>query len=515
MKSQNLGISSMFRTKNCLVINTGVPQNNESGLSFFNVFFLGISCVIGTGIYSAPVSSFAAAGTASIVSLFICGILCISIALPFAELSTRIEGFSYEYIYTTCGEFLALFYTLGIICVNVFVTAIASQLWSSFFVQLLGLNIDSKYVEFLPILGITIMVLLGRRSSAIVSNISTIINLLNAVLGGIMLWTQKGFEFPAQKLASGFTDIDKAKLCFPIWFFTFLGFENVGAIARNAKNASRTIPVSMIVPLLIAIGLNLFILIGVMGQNIDVNKSSILEIIQWREIRGIMQLGALFGVTSAMLWICILQGIMIETISKDGLIPQFLNTKSENGTPYLATILHMIFAIVCCYCGSITGLITTLGWSIIGMPMSCLGLIFIHYSNNKENPTQQNTLKKFGFIFALIFIVLGSLDAFPNLGIFNTWTFRGSVALFVFSFYCYLCNKSKITCEISPVPCIGFPYIPLFGAMSFFFIVGYTMHFGSFFTMLIVTGIIYYGYSSNHSKLNEKPEYKKVKENIE
>ncbi len=490
----------MFRTK---AFQPAAPPQ-QGGYSFFNVFFLGISCVIGTGIYFAPVASVTESGPASMMALVIAGLLCISVALPFAELSSRISGFSYEYIYCTCGEFPALFYTLGVVFVNIFVSAITAQLWSSFALQLLGLSIPDKYVAVIPLALVTALVLSGMKSSAIVSNVATIINLLNGVMAGILLWMQPGFRFPGGKLLSGCWDIELAKRAFPTWFFTLLGFENVGAIARNAKNASKVIPASMIGPLFIAIALNLVLFLGVLGQSGPVRAESVLGAIKGSGLGGIMTLGALLGVTSSLLWITLLQGEMMQTLSTDGLIHPFISKRSASGTPYVAAIMHMAAALVCCYLGSITSLISTLGWTIIGMPMGCLGLLFLRY-DDKSNPTQLAGLKRAGLVFAVTFVLLGVLDAFPWLPVINSWTFRGLVAAVGMGMLVQKCKRAKMVSAAAAVPCVGFPYVPIFGAMSFFFVVGYTMNIASFLVVLGIALAIYVAYSSGNSTLNERP----------
>ena len=90
----------MFRTKP-YTIPTAVPENQSYNL--FNILFLGISCVIGTGVYFSSVTAATVSQSAAIPSLFISGLLCISVALPFAELSARFQDFTYEYIYHTSG----------------------------------------------------------------------------------------------------------------------------------------------------------------------------------------------------------------------------------------------------------------------------------------------------------------------------------------------------------------------------------------------------------------------------
>jgi hypothetical protein len=183
--------------------------------TFFNIIFLAISCVIGTGVYFSSVTT-AVSGSASISALFTSVLLCLSVALPFAELSTRIPGFTYEYIYCTCGEFFALFYSFTTLVTNVFVSAINAQLWSDTLRFLTELIRSSQYLEVMPIVAISALVIAGRRTGALASNIVTIINLTNAILAGFLFLTQNSFTFPWNKLKNNIRDTGRMKLAFPV-----------------------------------------------------------------------------------------------------------------------------------------------------------------------------------------------------------------------------------------------------------------------------------------------------------
>jgi len=486
----------MFRTKP-LSKPESVPAGQE--FTFFNVLFLGISCVIGTGVYFSSVTSASLSGSAAISSLLASGILCICIALPFAELSTRIQGFTYKYIYCTSGEFFALFYAVTTLVTNVFVCAINAQLWGSTLSNIL--DTSNALLNAIPIIAISAFVILGRKSSALFSNVSTIINLCNAFIAGVLLWTQSGFKLSLSKLSNGIGDIGKVKLAFPIWFFTFLGFENIGVFARGIKNPGKIIPISMIGSVLMAIFLNLFMYIGVLGQTKEANVASVIDMLEWKGARSIMQLASIFGITSSFFWIAILQGETMMNLSKDGLIPNILSTQNTKGVPYIAIILHTIFSLISCYIGSISDLITTLSWVIIGMPIACLGLIFIRYADDLSNPNQVKKLKLYGAMFSFIFIILGYLDNFPDLWLINSWSIRILIAITTMGGFIMLCRNSIITASPAIVECIGFPYVPIFSSMIFFFVVGYTMNVTSFFLTLFATIIIYLTYSSKNSQL--------------
>jgi len=472
-----------------------VPVTGQE-YTFFNIIFLAISCVIGTGVYFSSVTTAATSGSASVPALFICVFLCLFIALPFAELSTRIPGFTYEYIYCTCGEFFALFYSFTTLVTNVFVSAINAQLWANTIRNALGYDLD--YLEVLPIIAISGLVIAGRRTGAVASNIVTIINLTNAILASFLLLTQDNFTFPWKKLTSGIEDIDKMKAAFPVWFFTLLGFENVGVFSRGIKNPGKIIPMSMIIALVSAAVLNLFTFIGVFGQSKEPNVSSVIDMIEWNQVKTVMRFTSICGITSSSLWITILQGEVMLTLGKDGLMPSILSVQNSAGIPYISIMFHVLFSIICCYSGSISELISTLSWAIIGMPMASIGLIFSHYEANSPSFFQ---LKKYGFFFAITAITLGLLDSFSSLRIINSWLFRIFIFIVMIVIFSDLCKKSRVTCKPALVNCIWFPYLPIISSLLFFFLVGYVMNVKSFLFVLTTTFLTYLTYSRNNSNL--------------
>ena len=495
-------LKKVFRTK----ANPPTGQSEITGRCMcFSIFFWGISCVIGTGIYFAPLTSVQQAGSASILALIVGGILCLSVAFPFAELSTRIQGFAYEYIYATSGEFLALLNSLGAVLVNIFASAIAAQTWAMCVVQLIGKDINIAYFSFIPILLINMLVLTGRKSSTLVSNIATIINLTNGVLVSVLLWTKEGFTFPKEKLFYDIWDVDQAKKAFPVWFYALLGFENVGALARNVKNSGKIVPLSMIGPVFIALGLNLVLTVGILGQQALPAQDSVLNLLSHSVLHRVIVGGALFGVTAALLWFSLLQGEIMRALSSDGLVPALLNRRSTAGVPYVSVIIHAALCLLCCYLGTINVLVSTLGWTIVGMPMGCLGLLFLRY-DDARNPVQLATLKRYSLMLAGFFIGLGILSSWPGLPVVNTWTFRGLAAAAALGGLSWWCRRAKSDCAASPVPCPGFPYVPIFGAISFFFVVGYTLNPVSFGTVFCIAALTYSCYSAKHSNLNDLQE---------
>ena len=104
-------MSQLFRKKplSAMIAQSQKVELNPS-LSLLDLTFLGVGCVIGTGIFVVTgVVAAQSAGPAIIISFIIAGIACALAALCYAEFSSAvpISGSVYVYTYATMGEIVA------------------------------------------------------------------------------------------------------------------------------------------------------------------------------------------------------------------------------------------------------------------------------------------------------------------------------------------------------------------------------------------------------------------------
>src|ERR1700759_4265016 len=82
----------------------------KRSLGALNLIFLGIGCIIGTGIFVLTGKAAADfAGPGIMISFVITGLLCAFVALSYSELAAAIpvSGSAYSYSYASMGEFVA------------------------------------------------------------------------------------------------------------------------------------------------------------------------------------------------------------------------------------------------------------------------------------------------------------------------------------------------------------------------------------------------------------------------
>lgn len=501
-------IQKAFRTK---IYPQIAYSASDTTSGFFKIFFMGVSAVLGAGIYFCPFDAVKQSHEASIISLVAAGMLCTILGLSYAELSSRISGYTYEYIYATTGEFLALFQNLAMMTTICFSCAIQSKLWIAFANQIVPIPYNYEYFSFIPNVLVAALVLSGRKTSSVVNNVATIINITSATVIAVLLMTRPGFSFSFSSLMNGFSNIDKIKPSFSLWFYSLFGYELIGNLSRVVKDAEKYIPFTIVGAILVTIGLGFSLAIGVMGQASLDKYNSIFDIFEkGSPLFILISFGGVFGTSSTLLCNNLVQGEIIQALSQDGLIPQMLNKRLENGVPHIAIITHMIFAILMALTKSAGDIAGSLVWSTIGVPISTVGLLYIIYED-KSNPKQLTNLKTVGFITSLIFLLLGLVDTLQTfeftkdlafVQFINTWHFRGTVALIGYLGFAIYCSTLKSKCPESSIPGFGFPFLPIFGAMLYFFCIGYTMSLPSCLTILTISLLLYIFYSSGNSKLN-------------
>jgi basic amino acid/polyamine antiporter, APA family len=131
-----------------------------------------------------------------------------------------------------------------------------------------------------------------------------------------------------------------------IVFFAYIGFDAVSTAAQEAKNPQRDMPIGIIGSLLICTLLYILvsgIATGVMSYK-DLNVPDPIAVVADRAGLGwmstLIKLGAIAGLSSVILVMLLGQSRVFWTMSRDGLLPQFVNKIHPRfRTPYLTSII--------------------------------------------------------------------------------------------------------------------------------------------------------------------------------
>src|SRR5437867_7739902 len=351
----------------------------KRALGATNLTTLGIGAIIGTGIFVLTGTVAAQnAGPAVILSFVLAGVASIFAALCYSEFASLVPmaGSAYTYGYATLGELFAwiigwdliLEYALGAVTVSIG--------WSGYVVSFLrdvGIHIPPELsaargtlitladgtqvaaIFNLPaviiIAIVTFLLVIGIRESATVNNVIVFVKVAVVVLfivgaaHAINPANWHPFIPPNTGIREnfGWSGVVSGG---GVVFFAYIGFDAVSTAAQEAKNPQRDMPIGIIGSLLICTVLYILvsgIATGVMSyHDLDVPDPIAVAAdhagLGW--MSSLIKLGAIAGLSSVILVMLLGQSRVFWTMSKDGLLPQFVNRIHPRfQTPYLTSIV--------------------------------------------------------------------------------------------------------------------------------------------------------------------------------
>ena len=351
----------------------------KRALGALNLTMLGIGAIIGTGIFVLTGTVAALnAGPAVVLSFVLAGVASVFAALCYAEFASLVPmaGSAYTYGYATLGEFIAwiigwdliLEYALGAVTVAIG--------WSGYVVSFLhdvGINVppalsaargtmvklaDGSTVTAvfnLPaviiIALVTTLLVIGIKESANVNNVIVFVKLavvlLFIVVAAHAVNTANWHPFippnTGVREEFGWTGVMTGA---GIVFFAYIGFDAVSTAAQEAKNPQQDMPVGIIGSLLICTVL--YILVSAIATGVvpyrELNVPDPIALAADRAGLGwmssLIKLGAIAGLSSVILVMLLGQSRIFWNMSRDGLLPQFVNKiHPQFQTPWITSIV--------------------------------------------------------------------------------------------------------------------------------------------------------------------------------
>jgi basic amino acid/polyamine antiporter, APA family len=348
---------------------TGTTLNKELGT--WDLTMLGIGAIIGTGIFVLTGAGALTAGPALIISFVIAGLACLFAALSYAEFASTVpvSGSVYKYTYATLGEFLAWIIGWDLILEYLLAVSAVSVGWSGYFQSLLkgfgihipaalsaapgavpGLTSYFNLPAFLIVMLITFLLSIGVKQSKRVNNIMVIIKVAVVIL---FIVVAVGYVKPANWTPFTPFGMEGIFAAAALVFFAFIGFDAIASAAEETKNPNKDLPKGIIYSLLICTFLYVIvtsIMTGVVPYpdfkgNEDHPISLVLQMAGQNWVAGIVDIGAILGMTTVMLVMLYGQTRVSYAMSRDGLLPKFFRTVHKKyRTPYGSTWFFGIVA---------------------------------------------------------------------------------------------------------------------------------------------------------------------------
>jgi APA family basic amino acid/polyamine antiporter len=377
---------NLFRRKSVTELqNEALTDHSlKRALGALNLTMLGIGAIIGTGIFVLTGTVAALnSGPAVVLSFTLAGVASIFAALCYSEFASLVPmaGSAYTYGYATLGELIAwiigwdlvLEYALGAVTVAIG--------WSGYVVSFLhdvGIDVpcalaaargtmvtchDGTQVAAifnLPaviIIGlVTTLLVIGIKESANFNNIIVFVKvavvLLFIIFAAHAINPDNWHPFiPPQTVKDGVVVAGEFGWSgvftgAAIVFFAYIGFDAVSTAAQEAKNPQKDMPIGIIGSLLICTVLYIIvsaIATGVMSYK-ELNVPDPIAVVADRAGLGwmstLIKLGAIAGLSSVILVMLLGQSRVFYSMSRDGLLPAFVNkVHPKFQTPYLTSIV--------------------------------------------------------------------------------------------------------------------------------------------------------------------------------
>ncbi|KAI8371576.1 amino acid permease-domain-containing protein [Radiomyces spectabilis] len=358
-------------------------------LTSWQLVFIGIGAIIGTGIFVLSGQAAAKnAGPAITISFIVAAIAAGFAAMSYSEMASMIPvaGSAYTYAYATMGEFVAWIIGWDLILEYMVGAATVGVGWSGYFVKFFAVAAKVQFGEswtkptvewdektatisyepghyfnvpgFVIIMLVTAVLCIGIRQSAWMNAGIVIIKLFVILLFifALCAFVDRGNYVPyVPPNTTGNWHFFGAPGIFAAAttvFFSYIGFDAVTTAALEAKNPRRDLPIGIIGSLVISTVMYIATCTVMTGAanyellNVPTPVTVAVDEVQRRTGRDfrwlniIVTLGALCGLTSVLLINLLAQSRVFYAMAKDGLLPSFIGKVHPRfKTPYVATII--------------------------------------------------------------------------------------------------------------------------------------------------------------------------------
>lgn len=359
----------IFRTKN-ITPDDFTQSGLKRCLSAWDLTFLGIGAIIGTGIFVLTgIAAATQSGPAVVLSFVIAGFACAFAALAYAELAASVGGCgsAYGYSYAAFGELMAWMIGWDLLLeYGISVAAVANG-WSGYFNNALAamgiplpvaltkaptlggiINLPASVIILL-LMGLLIM---GVKQSARTNNAMVFVKLLTiTVFVAIAIFNVNPANWHPFMPFGWFHTLPDGKTVgvlagASMVFFAYVGFDAVSTATEETANPQRDVPIGLVSSLAICTVIYIVVsglLTGVAHYS-DLNVSSpvahALQLIGFNWASALVSTGVIAGLTTVMLVLYYALTRIIFAMSRDGLLsPFFATVNSKTQTPVRVIVL--------------------------------------------------------------------------------------------------------------------------------------------------------------------------------
>lgn len=333
----------------------------ERTMGLGRLTLLGISSVLGTGIFFVLGTSVPTAGPGVVLSFVIAGLVAALAALCYAELAGAIPvaGSTYSYAYASLGEgaaymvawCLVLEYGVAVSTVAVswgqYLNEVSGTLFGATLPDAISQPPGAGGVVNIPavvvVLASSALLARGTRESLLVNSVMVFIKLgvlVMFVVVAITAFDADRFGDFAPHGVGGITVAASAV------FFSYVGFDTVSTAGEEVRNPRRTIPLALLLTLLVVTSLYILVAVAGIGAQPEgafarqeaAGEAVLAEILTsvtgsgWPAL--VLSAGAVVSIFSVVLVTLFGQTRILFSMARDGLVPQvFRRVDRKRHTP--------------------------------------------------------------------------------------------------------------------------------------------------------------------------------------
>jgi APA family basic amino acid/polyamine antiporter len=465
----------IFRTKN-ITPDDFTQSGLKRCLSAWDLTFLGIGAIIGTGIFVLTgIAAATQSGPAVVLSFVIAGFACAFAALAYAELAASVGGCgsAYGYSYAAFGELMAWMIGWDLLLeYGISVAAVANG-WSGYFNNALAamgiplpvaltkaptlggiINLPASVIILL-LMGLLIM---GVKQSARTNNAMVFVKLLTiTVFVAIAIFNVNPANWHPFMPFGWFHTLPDGKTVgvlagASMVFFAYVGFDAVSTATEETANPQRDVPIGLVSSLAICTVIYIVVsglLTGVAHYS-DLNVSSpvahALQLIGFNWASALVSTGVIAGLTTVMLVLYYALTRIIFAMSRDGLLsPFFATVNSKTQTPVRVIVLcGVIMSIIAGLVplGELAELVNI--GTLAAFVLVCAGVIMLRISQPHLHRPFKNPLNP-------LFPILGMLSCGALMGFLPriTWLrFMIWLAIGLIVYFTYSIRHSKLASRV-------------------------------------------------------------------
>ena len=327
----------------------------ERRLTLLDCVAIGVNGIVGSGVYLllAPLS--ARAGAASVVGLFACGALCVSIALCFAELGGMFDRSGGTYVYAEAAFGRVVGFAVG--CMSMATGVLAFAAVSRGFADALGAAVPALgeagkgAVAVGLVVGFSAVNAFGVKAGARASDALSIIKMVPLVALALvgLAWVKADavagmFRAPAGGSWGGAV----AGSAF-LAVFMYSGFEFVAVPAGEAKDARRTVPLAILGSLVGAMALYCVVQLVAVSVLPDLATRQhplmdVAVVVAGERARSVLWAASLVSMLGFTAGSALVAPRYFTALAEDGYLPLGLTRRNRWAAPGIAIVVSAVIS---------------------------------------------------------------------------------------------------------------------------------------------------------------------------